>query len=260
MRLYRTRQRQDFHTDGSDIVGLLCLQRAMSGGESRIASSLAVYNEILLRRPELLEVLYEPMYWDRNNEQSHGEEPYFALPVLNVVDGAPRMFYIGWYIRDAQRHPEVPRLTDPQQEALDLIESIANDLQAAFHLEMDFEPGDVQLLANAKILHCREAYDDHEDPDRRRHLLRLWLTAHTFASVDGVFRGGIPNGDTSRAGNHRRDDMTTSESDQIRAAVRDRYASAARAAHPRLRVERPRAFSATPSTTSATPRFCPQTP
>ena len=190
VRLYRTRQRQDFHTDGSDIVGLLCLQGAMSGGESRIASSLAVYNEILLRRPDLLEVLYEPMYWDRNNEQSSGEDPYFALPVFNDVDSAPRMFYIGWYIRDAQRHSQVPRLTDPQRGALDLIESIANN--PAFHLEMDFEPGDVQLLANAKILHCREAYEDHDDPDLGRHLLRLWLTAHAFTSVDEVLRGGIP--------------------------------------------------------------------
>jgi len=130
------------------------------------------------------------MYWDRNNEQSPGEDPFFALPVFNDMAGGPRMFYIGWYIRDAQRHPQAPRLTGPQREALDLIETIAND--PAFHLEMDFEPGDVQLLANAKILHCREAYEDHDDPDLRRHLLRLWLTAHAFTSVDEVLRGGIP--------------------------------------------------------------------
>ncbi len=190
VRLYRTRQRQDFHTDGSDIVGLLCLRGAKSGGESRIASSLAVYNEILRRRPELLEVLYEPMYWDRNNEQSPGEDPFFALPVFHDVDGAPRMFYIGWYIQDAQRHPHVPQLTGPQRQAMDLIESIAND--PTFYLEMDFKPGDIQLLANAKILHSREGYEDHDDRDRRRHLLRLWLTAHAFTSVDEVLRGGIP--------------------------------------------------------------------
>lgn len=190
IRLYRTRARQDFHTDGSDAVGLLCLQKAKSGGESRIASSFAVYNEILRRRPEFVDVLYEPMYWDRNDEQSAGEDPYFALPVLNDVDGVPRMFYIGWYIRDAQRHAQVPRLTELQEEALDLIESISSDPE--FHLEMDFEPGDVQLLANAKILHSREAYEDHDEPDRRRHLLRLWLTAYKFNSVGDVLRGGIP--------------------------------------------------------------------
>ena len=127
MRLYRTRQRQDFHTDGSDIVGLLCLATAKSGGESRIVSSLGVYNEILRRRPDLLDVLYEPMYWDRNDEQSEGEDPFFALPVFNDVAGATRVFYIGWYIRDAQRHRQVPRLTSDQFEALELIESIANE-------------------------------------------------------------------------------------------------------------------------------------
>ncbi len=190
VRLYRTNKRQDFHTDGSDIVGLLCLAKARSGGESRIASSLGVYNEILHRRPDLLEVLYEPMFWDRNDEQSKGEDPYFSLPVLNDVAGAPRFFYIGWYIRDAQRHPQVPRLTEAQEEAMTLIEGIANDPD--YYLEMDFEPGDIQLLANATILHCREEFVDHSEADRRRHLLRLWLTAHDSASVDDVLRGGIP--------------------------------------------------------------------
>jgi hypothetical protein len=190
VRMYRTRVRQDFHTDGSDLVGLLCLQRAASGGESRIASAAAVYNEMLRRRPDLVEVLYEPLYWDRNDEQSAGEDPYFALPVFSDVNGAPRTFYIGWYIRDAQRHAEVPRLTASQIEAMALLESIAND--PTFHLEMDFQPGDVQLLNNAKILHAREAYEDSDVPGEQRHLLRLWLSAHHFTSVEGVLRSGIP--------------------------------------------------------------------
>ena len=100
------------------------------------------------------------MWWDRNGEEPPGDDPAFPLPVLNDVDGAPRVFYIGWYIRDAQRHPQVPRLTAEQREALDLIETIAND--PAFHVEMDFQPGDVQLLNNAVILHSREAYEDDE--------------------------------------------------------------------------------------------------
>ena len=190
VRLYQTRERQDFHTDGSDIVGLLCLRPARSGGESRIASAAAVYNEILVRSPDLLEVLYAPLYWDRNGEESPGEDPYFALPVLNDVAGTPRMFFIAWYIRDAQRHADVPRLTPTQAEAIALIEEIAND--PAFYLPMDFEPGDVQLLANAKILHSREAYEDYPEPRRRRHLLRFWLAAHDFSSVDDILRSGVP--------------------------------------------------------------------
>ncbi|MEZ5320476.1 MAG: TauD/TfdA family dioxygenase [Microthrixaceae bacterium] len=190
IRFYRTKERQDFHADGADLVGLLCLNRARRGGESRIVSSAALYNDILERRPDLTEVLYEPFAWDRNDEQSPGEDPYFEMPVFNDISGTPRVFYIGWYIRDAQRHPQAPRLTDQQTEAMELLESIAND--PAFYLEMDFQPGDVQLLNNARILHAREAYDDHDDPAQRRHLLRLWLAAHRFNAVDDVLQGGIP--------------------------------------------------------------------
>ena len=190
IRRYATNERQDFHTDGADIIGLLCLQRARRGGESRIASAAAVYNEILARDPSALEVLYTPMYWDRNEEQAAGEEPFFALPVLSDVDGRPRFFYIGWYIRDAQRHPSVPRLTAEQRGAMQLIEDIANDPN--FHVEMDFQPGDIQLLNNSVILHAREAYEDDPDPARRRHLLRLWLAAHDFAAVEDTLRTGIP--------------------------------------------------------------------
>jgi hypothetical protein len=190
VRLYRTRQRQDFHTDGADLVGLLCLHRARSGGESRIASSAAVYNELLRRRPDLVEVLYWPMHWDRNDEEPDGEPPTFELPVFTDLLGSPRIFYIGWYIREAQRHAGVPPLTAPQVAALDELEAIAND--PAVYLEMDFQPGDVQLLNNGRILHSREAYEDHEDPVERRHLLRLWLAAHHFDAVEELLQGGIP--------------------------------------------------------------------
>jgi Taurine catabolism dioxygenase TauD, TfdA family len=195
VRLYQTRQRQDFHTDGADIVGLLCLEPAGSGGESRIASAATVHNRILSERPDLLEVLYAPMYWDRNGEEPDGEEPYFVLPVINEVAGTPRIFFIGWYIRDAQRHSGVPRLTPEQNDAIELIETIAND--PSVYLEMDFRPGDIQWLANDGILHSREAYED--DPERPRHLLRLWLAARSFASVDDVLRGGIPPKDRGSA-------------------------------------------------------------
>lgn len=193
VRLYQTSERQDFHTDGSDVVGLLCLHRALSGGESRLASAHAVYNELLRTRPDLLEVLHAPMHWDRNDEQGPGEEPFFALPPVFDVAGVPRVFYIGWYIRDAQRHAAVPRLTNAQREAMALLEATANDPR--FHVEMDFQPGDVQLLANATVLHAREAYQDAEEPGLRRHLLRLWLSAHDFVAVDELLRGGIPRRD-----------------------------------------------------------------
>jgi hypothetical protein len=195
IRRYATNERQDFHTDGADIIGLLCLQRARSGGESRIVSAAAVHDEIARRAPHAIDVLRAPMPWDRNDEQGPGEAPFFELPVLSDVGGRPRFFYIGWYIRDSQRHPDAPRLTAAQLEAMELIEAIAND--PAFHVEMDFQPGDIQWLNNAVMLHAREAYDDHDDPARRRHLLRLWLAAHDFTAVDDTLRAGIPTRPTS---------------------------------------------------------------
>ena len=121
--------------------------------------------------------------------QSAGEPPFFELPPIIDIDGLPRLFFIAWYIRDSQRHPGAPRLTDDQCAALDLAEHIAND--PAFHIEMQFEPGDVQLLNNTTVLHSREAYTDDEDAGRRRHLLRLWLKTPT-ASTHELLRGGVP--------------------------------------------------------------------
>jgi hypothetical protein len=190
IRLYQTHERQDFHTDGADIVGLLCLHRARSGGESRLASTHAVYNHILAKRPDLLEVLYQPFAWDRNDEQPAGDPPYFEMPAVHDLEGVPRIFYIGWYIRDAQRHADAPRLTREQFEAMELLEATAND--PAFYIEMDFQPGDIQLIANWNILHARESYDDAEDPAERRHLLRLWLRAHDFVGANDLLREGIP--------------------------------------------------------------------
>ncbi len=189
VRKYRTNLRQDFHSDGSDLVGLLCLNSARSGGESKIVSAHAVYNEMLSRSTDLLDVMYQPMPWDRNDEQSIGEPPYFELPPIIDIDGLPRLFFIAWYIRDSQRHPQAPRLTDEQRAALDLVESIAND--PAFHIQMVFEPGDIQFLNNTTVLHSREAYVDEDDPARRRHLLRLWLKTPTVTTHE-LLRGGVP--------------------------------------------------------------------
>ena len=189
VRKYRTNLRQDFHSDGSDLVGLLCLHPAKTGGESKIVSAHAVYNEMLRRAPHLVDVMYQPMPWDRNEEQSPGQAPFFELAPINDINGKPRIFFVAWYIRDSQRHPDAPRLTDDQRAALALAERIAND--PAFHIEMRFQPGDVQLLNNGTVLHSREEYTDEDDPAHRRHLLRLWLTADT-PSTHELLRGGIP--------------------------------------------------------------------
>ncbi|MBI4851020.1 MAG: TauD/TfdA family dioxygenase [Acidobacteria bacterium] len=189
VRLYQTREKQDFHCDGSDLVGLLCLKRAKSGGLSRIVSSMSIYNKILESRPDLVDLLYQPMYFDRNNEEPIGEPPFFPLPICHINQGKLRFFYIGWYIRKAQRHKEVPRLTKQQLELLELIELTANDSE--YYLDMDFDVGDIQFLNNGVILHSRTEYEDYDEVELKRHLLRLWLKTHDFSVVEDILREGI---------------------------------------------------------------------
>ncbi|WP_190242451.1 TauD/TfdA family dioxygenase [Rhodococcus ruber] len=182
-RRYQTNLAQDFHTDAADLVGLLCLRSAKTGGESRIVSAHTVYNEMLRTAPELLEVLYTPMPWSRNNE-TQGAAPFFELAPITDVCSVPRIFLIPWYIWQSQQHGTAPRLTGDQVAALTLVTEIA--ARPELHIEMTFEPGDLQLLNNTTVLHSRAAYADHDDPARRRHLLRLWLSIGTTPDANSV--------------------------------------------------------------------------
>jgi hypothetical protein len=191
VRLYKTRVELGFHSDGSDLVGLMCIRQGRSGGENRLVSTTALYNEILRRRPELVALLYEPFHWDRNDEQAEGEPPTFQLPICRFADGRLTFFYIPWYIRKAQRHTHVPRLTAQQHELLDLIDAIAAD--PAFSVEMRLEPGEINYLKNNAVLHARTEYQDFDEPERKRHMVRLWLTAHgDWADGDTFVQQGIP--------------------------------------------------------------------
>jgi hypothetical protein len=191
VRLYKTRVDLGFHSDGSDLVALMCIRQGRSGGENRLVSTAALYNEILRRRPDLIPLLYEPVHWDRNDEQAAGQPPTFELPICRYDGEHLVFFYIPWYIRKAERHPHVPRLTPAQHELLDLIDAIAAD--PAFHVEMLLEPGEINYLKNNAVLHARTEYVDWDEPGRKRHMLRLWLTAHgDWADGDAFLRQGIP--------------------------------------------------------------------
>ena len=200
VRVYQTRERQLFHTDSVDIVALMCLQPARSGGLSSIVSSVAVHNEMAQSRPDLAAELYEPFFVDRRGEVPEGMKPWFTLPVFNRVDGELTTIYTRRYIESARRFAEVPALTPKQVEALDLFDSLCNSDE--FRLDMAFEAGDMQFLCNHVILHDRTAFEDWPEPERRRHLLRLWLCppegrrlpeafAARYGSIRAGDRGGI---------------------------------------------------------------------
>ena len=171
LRFYRTRKALGIHCDAADVVGLLCLQKAKSGGLSRIASSVAVFNELLRRKPQLVPRLFAPFYFDTKGE---GGVNAFPVAPCRYAAGELRTFWQSDYFRSAAQYPEVPPLTAEEHELLDTYDAIA--AEPRFHLDMDLQPGDVQLLSNHTILHARTEFEDWPEPERRRHLLRLWIS------------------------------------------------------------------------------------
>ena len=111
VRIYQTHERQTFHTDSCDIVGLLCLKTAKSGGLSALVSSTTIFNEMRRRRPDLLKLLFEPAVTDRRGEVPEGQKPYFEIPLFNWYQGQLSAIYQRQYIDSAQRFPDAPRLS-----------------------------------------------------------------------------------------------------------------------------------------------------
>jgi hypothetical protein len=198
-RPYQTTIGLAYHTDSCDIVGLMCLARAKAGGLSSIASAGAVYNALLARRPDLAEALSGTFYCDRRTEVPEGKLPYYTVSIFNFHDATMTSVGMRHDIESAQRFADVPRLTDVQREALVAMEATAEELS----LKMDFRPGDIQFLHNHTVYHSRTAFEDYPEPERKRHLLRLWLSvpagrplppflAERWGSIEpGSVRGGI---------------------------------------------------------------------
>ena len=171
VRYYRTNKELAVHTDTADFVGLLCLQKARQGGLSRIASSVAVFNELMRVKPQLVARLFEPLWFDTKGE---GGVRAFPIPPCRYSNGELRTFWQSDYYRTVNRFEHVPKLSAAEQELLDTYDGIANSQE--FHLDMDLQPGDVQLISNHTILHARTAFEDWPELERRRHLLRLWIS------------------------------------------------------------------------------------
>ena len=173
VRGYQTKLVLPFHNDSQDVVGLMCVHPARSGGLSRIVSSTAVHNEVLARRPDLLGVMYQPFHMDRRGEEPPGKPPYYTGAFFEWCGDRLLCRYNRTYITSAQRFAELPRLTPQQIEALDLMDSLCNDKD--LRLDMELQPGDMQFICNYTTLHSRTSYEDWPDKERRRYLLRLWL-------------------------------------------------------------------------------------
>ena len=185
LRSYATAERQNFHIDRCDVVALLCLRRAKSGGLSSIISSMTVHNVMAARRPDLLERLYRPFPVDRRGEVPEGKAPFYEAPVFNEYAGKVSVLYSRLHIGSSQRFPEARRLAPEDIEALDMLAELAGDPE--LRLDMTFMPGDIQFLHNHTILHARTGYEDWPETERKRHLLRLWLSPPNARPLPPVF-------------------------------------------------------------------------
>ena len=200
VRIYQTSERQTFHTDSADVVALLCLNKAKSGGESLLVSAVTVFNEMRKHYPQLLTCLLDPIATDRRGEVPPGMPPYFSIPVFTWYQQQLNVIYQRQYIDSAQRFAGAFKLTARHIEALDKFDQLCNDPK--FNLRMQLQPGDMQFVYNHSLLHDRTSFEDYQPPQQRRHLLRLWLSmpgdrelpavyAQRFESVSIGERGGM---------------------------------------------------------------------
>lgn len=188
---YQTRARLDFHTDRCDLVGLLCQRRAKEGGLSSVVSTTAVHDEIRRARPDLLPILFRGFHYSEREaaDNPSGVSPR-PIPVFSEHAGVLSCRFIRNPIETGAERRGVP-LTAPEREALEMVSSLC--ARPDMRLDMMLEPGDMQFCNNYVTAHARTEFEDWSEPERRRLMLRLWLSfeerrplAHDFGEHDGI--------------------------------------------------------------------------
>lgn len=178
VRGYQTSQHLRFHTDRADMTVLLCLRTARRGGASSLVSSIAIHDEILSTRPDLLPALYAG--YPVIHVEEGGDSAPRRIPVFSVAEGMLSCGIQRNTVETAIQAGAMP-ISEIEKEALDKFDEFAN--AADFRLDMDLQPGDLQFCNNYTVMHARTAYEDDPDPAKRRHLVRLWLAFETRRPV-----------------------------------------------------------------------------
>ncbi len=181
-----SRNRLTFHSDRSDVIAFLCVQDARRGGESEVVSSVALFEAIKRQRPDLLQVLMQPFWYKRHNVDPGNEHAFYEQPVFSFCEGRFASSLLRVLIDRAYAEPQTPKMSEQQREALDLVESLAS--QPEMHYSFRQKPGDILLLNNFVTLHRRTEFEDDEEPQRRRHLLRVWLAMPNSRPLDPAYR------------------------------------------------------------------------
>jgi hypothetical protein len=182
----------DFHCDGSDLVGLMCLRTGISGGRSAVCNSVTLHNRLVRERPDLAAELYKPQPFDYRGEQAPGKPGWYLMPIFTRHGDRIFIRLIRPYVLASQRHADAPRLTKKAIEALTWMQEQAEG--GDYSVIMDFQPGDMQFINNYHVLHGREPYEDDRATGQIRHLKRLWLETDLLADRPAIF--------TNRMGGH----------------------------------------------------------
>ena len=210
VRGYQTSHRLNYHSDAGDLVGLMCLRKARSGGLSSVSCAHAVYNTLLAEAPHHLAVLLRGFEYDRRGEAAPFQaEISERRPIFAVRDGQLSCGYVRQPIKTARIKTGAP-FTDAELAALDAFDEAAARPGNTFSVML--EPGYVQFCNNHLVLHSRTEYQDWPEPGRERHMLRLWLKVDGIRALDEAFvdldadtgwsrrEGVLPRGMTMRDG------------------------------------------------------------
>lgn len=189
---YNTNSKLDFHSDGSDIVGLICLKQAMEGGNSMIAHSIRTFRLLQQERPDLAECLMKPFVFSRQGEEASDEPPYYRASIIGEKNGKLFCRHIRNHIKSAQESfNDIERLTPLQLEAMDRFDEMLQRPDLCYNMRL--EKGDIQLLNNHCVLHSRTEYVDFPDPAEKRHLLRLWLSSYGGHALPDSWKDAYKN-------------------------------------------------------------------
>lgn len=185
-------KRLSFHTDRCDVIAFMCLRPAIEGGENFVVSSVTLFNLLLERRPDLLDVLMQPYAYKRHNVDTGNRLPYYEQPIFSIYRGHFAAQLLRVLIERAYQMPDLPDMSAKQREALDYVEELAED--ESVHARFYQQPGDIVLLNNLVTFHRRSEFRDSPDPKTQRHLLRIWLSVPNSRPLDPVFAASL--GDT----------------------------------------------------------------
>lgn len=178
---YHSGGAQFVHTDSCDIVSMLSIQVAKQGGEARLASAHTVHNLMLEHCPGLLQVFYDGFFLrGTDNDAAASGRPAFygyRVPAYAYTDGWLNCSYVRGYVDRAVEAGDVT-LSPVEQAAVEVFAAFSNHPEVC--LDTLLLPGDMQFVNNRTMLHGRAHFEDHPEKERRRHLLRLWLSVEEW--------------------------------------------------------------------------------